>query len=160
MSREIALPETVKRAQITIFSSGAGSQDQKKLPIKPGDKEVAILLGCQFTLVGSNISFFYRTGIYKKSDVTPAMSGGYTDFDSNEHWIYVQPDVQVPSVAGSRAIRWQFFFPYPIVLLRPPQWCGYAIDDTGGWRATCLAYYLLQKVTDEQLAKLMVKDHE
>ena len=156
---KIALPESVKTGKVTIYSSGAGSSDHKKLPILPGEDEVAILLGCQFTVVGSAASFFFRNGIFKKSEEVPDLTG-FAKYDPNEHWIYLQPDIQIPSVAGSRAVVWTFFFPYPVVLIRPPQFSGYAVDDTGSWRMTCLAYYLLQNVTDEQLAKLMVKDHE
>ncbi|MBA7687601.1 hypothetical protein ES703_96065 [subsurface metagenome] len=148
-----ALPESVKmvRAQLSLDTSMGGV----KFPIHLGDDEVAVLLSLYWywsmaATAGYNI---VQLGLWRKTDTDPAaMESEHTDmiWEGVSALSYVTESLQL---SGSEHI----ILPWPLILVRAPRLVGLRI---GAIAAVYMRlYYLIQKVSDEELAKLMVKDH-
>ena len=150
---QVALPESVKiaRAQLNLDTSLEGA----KFPVYLGDDEVAVLLSIYYywsmaATAGFNVAQF---GLWRKTDTDPAaMESDHTDmiWEGVSALSYVTESLQL---SGSEHI----ILPWPLILVRAPRLVGLRI---GAIAAVYMRlYYLIQKVSDEELAKLMVKDH-
>lgn len=130
-----------------------------QIPILPGEDEVALLLATNWLLVNT-VANRIEALIWRKAH--PATKGNiFAQFVIEEDVIDYEQNFMVSTTAAG---EWQGtvarykVYPQPLVLIRPPQLVTVGLVGTSGLVVvTC--YYTLQRVTDEQLAKLMVKDH-
>ena len=150
----MGLPETVKisRQELVSVTTKVGTP----FPMNLGPNEVIVLLSFYWNIIGSmnagvNIGYM---GLWRKTDSNPpAMVTGHTDMIWS---IRVQNYFTTESVISS----WNehVILPWPLVLIRPPRLIGLATVMTGVSMEMRL-FHIIQEVTDEELAKLMVKDH-
>ncbi|MBA7681229.1 hypothetical protein ES703_89566 [subsurface metagenome] len=153
----IQLPASVKVAKSSINCTNAIVYDE--IPIYPGEKEVALLLATNWLLV-SPVANRLEGLIWKKAH--PAVKANiFTQYVQEEDVIdYEQTFIISTTAEGiwQGSIGRYKAYPQPLVLIRPPQLVTIGLVMTSGIVVvTC--YYVFQRVTDEQLAKLMVKDH-
>ena len=148
------LPETVKIAwaELSLDTSISGSP----FPLHLGVNEVAILLSFYYhwrggSGVGDNLA---SVGIWRKTDTDPT---GIFIAHTDMIWTLSE---------GNRFIAesvWQsgkehVILPWPLVLIRAPRLVGLREIFTSV-TVDMRLFYIIQKVSDEELAKLMVKDH-
>lgn len=153
------LPETIRVEKV----GGASIIGITSLPIQwgMGKKEVAILLGVRFVIdeLGGAINDAYlRWALDRKSEGAPG-SLLLEDTQDLTHIICGGGAVGVVVVEGATFgfMTEDFIFPYPVVLIRPSQ--IHLESAYNGIKCGAYLYYVTQTVSDEQLAKLMVKDH-
>ena len=166
---KIALPEQVRIAKNRVVIAAASTLQYEEIPMEMGEDEVALLLAYQmiFEDITPLEGAHYRTEAYiwRKSQpkTYPTIRSHWAEdsdtitFDVHD---FIYQGYGVPHPVFSKS--WYKVLPYPVVLIRPPSLISYATGDPEpptGMRVYSLCWYVLQKVTDEQLAKLMVKDH-
>ena len=161
----IALPESVKFAKVSFGTTiGVNSVGGHDLKLMLGPKEIALLLS--FRLVcpsGLNNNFQFTWVLYRKSLPAPLtlVDIGTIGFARKDD-IFAVGVLQMRTEAGSGYVGGptdDFTFPYPLVVVRNPALWIRNIDGGADEPIMAILYYLVQKVTDEELAKLMVKDH-
>jgi len=148
------LPESVKiaRARLSLDVSLAGVP----FPLNLGTNEVAILLSFYYHWFGvatAAANTIYM-GIWKKTDTNPpVISTSHTDMIWNliETLTFVTESLKQ---SGKEHV----ILPQPLVLVRAPRLVGFHASFTSATLEMRL-FYRIQRVSDEELAKLMVKDH-
>ena len=152
---DVALPESVKIARVG-FSLGTAIEGER-FPIHLGDNEVAILLSiyyCWYTMATAGYNVM-QVGLWRKTDTNPpAMESDHTDM------IWEWTDARQFAAATSMQFSGQdhIILPWPLILIRAPRLVGLRMNVTTAYINMRL-YYLVQKISDEKLAELMVKDH-
>ncbi len=125
-------------------------------PMKLGVNEVAILLSLYYAAEMSGTAGYniLRYGLWRKSDTDPAaMEDDHTDM------IWETADVNMFITESiSFLTKEHVVFPWPLTLIRAPRLVGLRSNTVGG-SINMRLYYLTRTVKDEDLAKLMVKDH-
>ena len=155
---KIELPETVKVAKVYLAPSTT-VLTYAKIPIEIGEDEVALLMAVKW-ISQNNVANVLTSWIWKRSypNVDPRIPARF-DEDSNVidyEQYYRVIDTNVGAYEGSRT-RY-YVLPYPMVLIRSPQLVTQATV-SGVSMVNLICWYVNQKVTDAQLAELMVKDH-
>lgn len=156
------LPETVKwTEEHGFFGVGAGAIAGYPFDIKIGPKEVMILMGLHYwwygTLqIGDNVA---HLGLWRKTDSDPSAtvwsSGAFQDMMWHRVTCISEGAAGESVVSGDAA---EITFPYPIVLIRSPR-ALIEVQTVINVAWSMRLYYLLREVSNEELAKLMVKDH-
>lgn len=156
--------ETVKLAKVCAFPP-AGGDHYYEIPIRPGEDQVALLLACQLgahpdTLGANQITYEW---IWRKSmpevDAVKFANDSVTwqeDSDVIDHASWFNEWDTAAGYAPRGGERY-VVYAYPVVVIRPPQFVVWTFS--GDTRVTCLCWYMLQDVSDAELARLMVKDH-
>ena len=154
--------ETVKVAS-TIAYPAAGGVSYHDIPIKPGKGQVALLLAAQMAFAPdtTGANNFTKGWIWRKSPPNVSVLFGL----STALWIS-DPDIIdflpcyneiiTQGVAPRAAVSYKVY-PYPVVLIRQPQFV--VATFSGDTEVSCICWYMLQSVTDKEMTKLMVKDH-
>jgi len=151
------LPESVKVALATFVPDATVTGDTFDMNL--GINEVAVMLSLYYwwkgvPAAGGN---FCRMAIWRKSDEKYDPAGlvfnRHTDiiWDLMEIYNFVTESVW----CGGKG---HVIFPWPVILIRPPRLLAQVALMTTPI-VSARIYYLIQKVSDEELAKLMVKDH-
>lgn len=157
---KLYLPETVKVAHWYLaVSTGVVVSRAQIQGMGIGKNEVAILLGLKWIIDSdlSGVNFVLRMALWRKSDVAwqyGNLQQLNIQYEKDIVWSMKTTRLDLNSMGKEEDT---FIFPYPVVLIRKPQIIGHAslaAVTTGGF-----LYYVTEQVTDEQLAKLMVKDH-
>ncbi|MBA7678312.1 hypothetical protein ES703_86585 [subsurface metagenome] len=151
----MALPESVKTSRVSIAADT--SMGGVPFPMHLGDNEVAVLLSIWYFWYGaptaaSNIVYF---GLWRKTDSDPsAMGTAHTDmlWRLSEHVLSAVGGTVRTSGKG------HVILPWPLILIRPPRLVGLRAAFASA-TVDMQLFYTIQKVSDEELAKLMVKDH-
>lgn len=150
----IVLPESVKVAKVKRPITSASTLYYDEIPIKPNLDEIALLLGIKWIVYNSGANTVYCL-LWKKSapktDSLILTSNFYSEDVIDYHLI---------AVAGVNSDVKQYALPYPLVLLRCPQLVTYASVGSTTGTVTVVCWYVTQKVSKEELARLMVKDHD
>ena len=155
------LPEIVRVARVGVTTINGMVAAPVKLAV--GKDEVAVLLAVRFKIddmSGGVNDATLRWCIYRKSEGDPPEGSLITqDIQDNDDIIagggfYA---VLVTSGAVFGTLTEDFVFPYPVVLVRPCQ----VLFETSyvGIQCGMYLYYLRQKIGDDDLTKLLVKDH-
>jgi len=160
-----ALPESVKIDTVALTLAATGNVYQAKLNLALGRNEVAVLLGTRaiLGLAGASSSLAARWALWKKSDadwpigglLTPAELAAETDIVASG----VLTNLLTTSGRSAGPLSEDFLFPFPLVVIRPPQFIAETIVGTS-YELGLHVYYLIQEVDDKTLAKLLVKDHD
>lgn len=148
------MPESVKMAsaRLSLDTGVTGVV----FPLRLGMNEVAVLLslyyaGYMLPTAGYNVLMF---GLWRKSDTDPpAMESDHTDM----LWETVDSR-QYTTESLSFTVREHVIFPQPLALLRAPRLVGTRLNTTAAYINMRL-FYFNRTVSDEELARLMVKDH-
>lgn len=148
----MGLPETVKIEKVSLTCDGNVVTAKADWGIGP--KEVAVLLAVRFIVdtLPDNAVWFWalnRKSQGQPSEITMAETAGLTD-------IIAGGGGSTLTKVGQFCAAEDFTFPYPVILLRPSQ---IMVEGTTGITCGAYLYYLVERVSDEDLAKLMVKDH-
>ncbi|MBA7682112.1 hypothetical protein ES703_90458 [subsurface metagenome] len=151
---KISLPESVKIARVELPLDLALSGSP--FPVNMGHDEIMVLLSlyCTWEMTATAGYDIVRFGLWRKSDTDPvAMRTDHTDM------IWETSDVRL-FVTESMAFssREHIVFPHPLVLIRPPRLVGLRVQ-TAGAHVDMRLYHIIRKVSSDELAKLMVKDH-
>lgn len=153
------LPASVKVEKVGFAAKGLESA-----PIEwaMGKNEVAILLAVRFVadfMKDAADDVNIRWVLDRKSDFVPdnlLLANTYM----NTHFVAGGGMVAVLVTEGGLFNRTSedFVFPYPLIMVRPSQ---FHVEVSGEVTVYCGAYlyYLTQRVSDEQLAGLLVKNH-
>lgn len=151
---KIALPETVKVAKCSVVNTGVGTIHYTEIPIKPGEDEVALLLASKW--LSYNVAANYNHGLIWKKSAPKTDAGIFASQSEDIIDRMLHANLAVPDQISQIEYT---VYPYPVVLLRAPQLVSYGTTDGNGvFYLFC--WYVIQKVTDKALAKLMVKDHD
>lgn len=156
----VALPEQVRIAHGYQLSGWPSTWEYVEIPIKPGDDEVALVLAVEwhhhYAGAAGNLTWSY---LWKKS--YPAEFKGNStivNLPGNESDI-IDTELASFAVSPSQMIKTEYrVFPYPVVVLRPLQLVSQSYVDAIT-HVYVSVWYVFQKVTEESLARLMVKDH-
>jgi len=148
------LPETVKIARADL--AGVTALVGTPFPMNLGVNEVAILLSFYWSAIGTpvagtNLGYI---GLWRKTDADPAaIMVVHTDMIWSLR-------VQILHVAETVRSSWHehVILPWPLILIRAPRLIGLS-DTFTAVTIQMRLFYTIQKVSDEELAKLMVKDH-
>lgn len=151
---DIALPESVKIARAGLPL--ALTLEGLPFPVNLGQNEVMVLLSLYYTFeITVTVGFCTtRFGLWRKTDTNPAaMQTDHTDmiWETGDARVYVNESTESSD-------REHVIFPWPLILIRPPRLVGLRIQADAS-HVDMRLYYLIQKVSDEKLAELMVKDH-
>lgn len=148
--------ESLKTVLNFIVPSGAVKG--VKFDINLGNNEVIILEALYYShnmvpAVGMNAT---SLGLYRKSEKLPV-----TIFSNNDSdLIWSNKDVG-KFVVETMKVSWSemIYFPLGFTLIRPPQLLG---QFTGGASDGIMMrlYYRIKKISDAEMAKLMLKDHD
>ena len=150
------LPESVKVARAGM--SVALTLEGTPFPMHLGDNEVAILLSLYYWWygalgAGSNNA---GMGLWRKTDSDPPGGDLLTDHTDMLWNIIESVEFVTESVVASG--KDHIIFPWPLVLIRPPRLMTW-MQVFASLRVEVRLFYLIQEISDEELAKLMVKDH-
>lgn len=131
----------------------------KKANLNIGEKEVIELRSLHYYMCALGVAAGANSvylGLYRKSEKLPK-SIGYGN-DSDEVWAtrWVEKFV-TESISLSK--NGYIVFPKPILLLRPPQMV-HQYSNFIGLDIQMRLYYTIKKLPSQELAKLMIKDHE
>lgn len=151
------MPESVKVARVG-FTPG-GTLGGETFPMIMGDDEVVVLMSLDYWWRGTLAAGENRVemGLWRKSD--EANDPPLVPFIEHTDMIWgtvVSIDFTTESHANSG--KDHIVFPWPMVLIRPPRFLARVLVLTGSLIEARL-YYHTRKVTDIELARLMVKDH-
>lgn len=158
---EKSLPETVKVEKVGGISVGS-DVESARIEWGMGKNDVVVLLAIRFIMdeVLSSTSMRMIWSLFRKSDADPPASILMADTFGNSD-IVAGGGIAYPLLTGVAAtlntMSEDFLFPYPMMLIRPSQFLVQGNVASINWGA--YLYYLIERVTDETLAKLMVKDH-
>lgn len=148
------LPETVKIARVGL--SATTNFEGDRAPINLGRDEVVLLMSLYywwsaFLSAGENI---INIGLWKRTDTDPpAVLTDHTDLIWSTRHVkkFVTESV---SASGNELIH----FPKPLILIRPPRVIASRAIATSATVDVRLFYQIL-KVSKDQMAMLMMKDH-
>lgn len=134
-----------------------------KIPIYPGKDEVAILLSYKIQAIPGGIGPTLAAGylLWRKSDKDWPAPTLDSERILQQKGVIAGGILHWDGVGGSGGnLSESFMFPYPIVLVRPPQLVMEVFNNTGDDVDILLqAYYLIEKVSKAELQEIMVKDH-
>lgn len=124
-----------------------------------GYREVAILLAAKFwqyqTAGAVKSSYIWLS---RKSDFIPdesTIDGEWQDESYLLDYFFTRNDDSVNGYAGET----QYVnYPFPFILIRPPSLLIYGTANAN-W-AGCSLFYLQEEVSEQEMAQLMVKDHD
>lgn len=161
---KISIPEQVKIARLEVKLTKSNSLEAHEIPIGIGKGEIAIVLASYFEVRQSaSSSSGAKCWLYKKSEEhVPTVSGwddegGGWQRDEAVFDTFNGQQIVLSSVGVFDKIeRLYKVYPYPLALIRDPSLLA---NGTQTLPVTVLLWYMLQKVTDAELAQLMVKDH-
>jgi len=130
-----------------------------KAPIGLGNDEIIELMALDYNLAVSNMGVGSNSvclGLYRKSEKLPR-GIGYNE-DSDMIWsLRWRQRFVTESLEASK--NGHIAFPSSIMLIRPPQmvhrYSGYT-----GLVVHLRLYYKIRRVSKEEIAKLMLKDHD
>jgi len=152
------MPESVKWVAVHQYIATPTGETGFAFNLKLADDEVMMLLALHYwwsgVLAAGNGSV--TLALWRKTDTDPS---NVFDEDDSPDMIWSEKHGLkwvTESLVASKAR--DITFPWPIVLIRPPR----AIIGTGlftAMRVTMRLYYTLREVREEDLARLMVKDH-
>ena len=153
---KLTLPESVKtcRTGIETTTSKTGSP----FPMTLGTDEIAILLSFYYwwrgvVAAGNNV---INIGLWRKTD-TDSPSAGLTIDHTDMVWNLCE-NINFVTESVKQSGKEHVILPYPLVLIRAPRLEAYRSTFTAV-AVEMRLFYFIEKVTDEELAKLMVKDH-
>lgn len=159
---KLSAPESVK-----VAIAGQAAPDTNvnaiRVPIIMGKNEVAIVLAVRAidSITTGTHNHIANWALWKKSDETwPEADLKITSLAKNSDILIAGSFVTNTATQGGKGYKSvdDFIFPYPQVLLRPPQFL-YQYDSQTGQKIGIMVYYVIQEVKDAELARLMVKDH-
>lgn len=156
----ITLPEQVKIAHAYQIAGWPSAWEYTEIPIKPGEDEVALALAVEwhhhYAGAAGNISWSY---LWKKSHPEEFKgNSSVVNLPGNESDI-IDTELASFTTSPSQMVKTEYrVFPYPVVLLRPLQLVSQSYVD-GITHVYVSVWYVLEKITAEALARLMVKDH-
>lgn len=153
------MPESVK--VLTLAGRTENTQvGSTRIDWALGRNEIAIMLGIRVVFQNDiGLDNDLNWAIFRKSEAEPPPTlilyaqQALSDFVAGGR---IATDISGPGLNALNCSD-DFLFPYPLVLIRPSQFLTESKSSLVEWVA--YLYYLTQEVTDEQLAKLMVKDH-
>lgn len=163
---KIALPETVKFAKIGyVCTADANTVDGRDFKLMLGPKEIALLLSIRVFIDFAPITDGEAVwALYRKSlpaALTQDDMGATPHFWAEKDDICAYGCVRYKGEPGGGNAGNQmddYVFPHPLVVIRNP--ALWIINRQGSsFPHFAMLYYLTRTVTDEDLAKLMVKDH-
>lgn len=163
MSSKLSLPQQVIIARRAIAIVGASTLEAYEIPLGLGEDEVAIVLAAKLAHRGASTAhvqqWLSRRSTKKiPTDLTWANeAGSWQDDGSVFDWFASFKTEHTAVGVENRSCEEYKVYPYPIVLIRDPSMLVFSNMATV--LCTVILYYLIEKVTNEQLAKLMVKDH-
>jgi hypothetical protein len=144
---------------ITAYDLGSPTIVGEKFNLNVGDKEVIEVrsLYCYMAVMGltAGCNSVYL-GLYRKSEKLPKNIGYKDDGDMiwSTRW---QRHFVTESVGSSKSEY--IIFPKPIILLRPPQ-LVHQYNNFVSVVVQMRLYYTIKKLSSQELAKLMIKDHD
>ena len=152
------LPESVKVARAAHDIVEPTTIDGQRFDIKMGPDEVMVLLAFHvwWTALSATGNNAVHMGLWRKSESMPQ---GTNCFVSSPDMIWAEKDALFHDTVVTDGGKSQYIqLPWPMILIRPPQYCVRTVIMTNFFSEMRL-YYLLRDVNDVDLAKLMVKDH-
>jgi len=153
-------PETVRVAKAFVAVKGITTLNYATIKMGLGEDEVALLLASKW-IMQNNLASGLWAYLWKRSfpnidDRIPARWAEDTNIiDIDQTTLSTLTEVGSYEDKKTRYIQ----YPYPFVLIRDPQLVGYS-DTDDQTLVSILLYYVIVKVTDKELAELMVKDHD
>lgn len=167
---KINIPDSVK---VLVAGKEPLSTNVDTIPLKfnVGRDEIIVLL--QVNVIGNvpslHTPIHHRWAIWKKSDEEwPQDNLNITDL-AKESDIIAGGEYQKTyqalgeqdgvSAAGPGVVGDKVLFPYPVIMIRNPQFLFEPVGSYQTHHIGVICYYLIEKVTNETLARLMVKDH-
>lgn len=154
--------ESVKVALVSESFAAGNTVYAHKLPVALGDLEVVVLLGIRVVgHMGLNDSALWTWAVWRKSDRDwphASLAGNYLEQEAD---IVAHGTLAHEFLTSGRTLGPvvdDFVFPYPLVLIRPPQWLAYSVSYSGVILSAAF-YYVTQKVSRDEMTRLMVKDH-
>jgi len=152
------MPESVKSMWVGIPLANPGTSD-RRFDIKLGCKEVIVALAIDYSWIGSPTigTDVVAAALWRKSDTIPA--GTIWDNADSPDMVWNRTEALNVVAESIRAgFADHIAFPRPIALIRPPRlWVETQVVTGVTYEARL--YYLIREINDEDLAKLMVKDH-
>lgn len=152
------LPETIKSI-IAVYSAIEAVKVGKRFELALGPNEVMVVLAIDYNFhgtvaAGNNV---IRWGLWRKTDALPA--GSIHALAGSQDMIFSRIS-SAEFVTESLASSGDGFItlPWPLVLIRPPQLL-YRTSDYATMSLMVRLWYVLHEVSNDELAKLMVKDH-
>lgn len=141
------------------FNPGGSGYGTAKLPLEIGHNQVAVLLAIQAQVLNNSSSptqgalWLYRRGEVEADDL-PAAWYGYGGGWQHDKGVIDFTRGSLPANSSDAAYK---VYPYPVILIRSPA----VVYSIGGsqLKPSMGLWYVLQNVTDKELAELMVKDH-
>lgn len=152
------LIESVKVSRAFVINTAA-EQIAAKFKINMGRNEVVILLAYYLQVVFSAAAQTIFGGIYRKSEVVDS-DPGTTEAVEDENWVHwASWAAGLAAFTGNTTQKEYFQLPYPMVLIRPPQ---LVMDNQQAASVSMngTLYYVTERLSDIEIAKLMVKDHD
>lgn len=163
--KKLSLPATVKVAGVSLYVPAAATVYGVKLPVHMGKNEILVVLAARFVFepTTSEHDMMILWGMWRKSEATwPHTTLSILNLAEEADIVASGGMVQASSVGATGisigTITEDFVFPYPLVLIRAPQ-ILFESPDNSEFPVGLWVYYLTQRVTDDELAALMVKDH-
>lgn len=148
----------IRKASVRKLVSG--TLQSTRIPVSLGSDEVGLLMASNIQVdqqtAGSN---YVKSWIYKKSEKVPTKTdwintGWLSDDSVMDYSLYRQ--VQATAVGfGITSSRDYKVYPEPLIFIRPPSLLTYG----GAAYLELFLWFKTVKMTKEQIAKLMVKDH-
>jgi len=166
---------TSYRQQVrTVWRCGldTAGKETERIPLGIGESEVAIILASYIRLYAKNMSnanVRARMWLYRKdTEGSNKATGWYQDSENDGGAWTDDPavfDMFGTTMAfaagtgdvGSLSDHLYKVYPFPVVLIRDPSYLFYA--DIGAVYYEVGLWYVRDKVSDKELAELMVKDH-
>jgi hypothetical protein len=155
------IPETIKMANFQDLPTTGGIK-YGEIPIKPGKGEIALLLATNwnlyFTEVNAMYAVIWRKSYPKTSSVSLFNQPGFKSPDILDYELFSVKQETAVGVWRSSRSKYKVY-PYPIVLVRPPQ-IVYVNSVAGAGGLAIQAYYILQRASQTEIDRLLAKDHD
>lgn len=165
----MGLPDTVKIAK--AYKKLAATTEYEDFEIELGMNEVAVILASQFNVhqaTGNNAEvdawIWQRTFPSEvPTDWSDADVPGWIEdsrvidyFKWGRHYTIAGATYGFESNIANNYYK---VYPYPQVCVRSPQLVTLCNNASALVKLSCMIWYLIEKVSDKELAKLMVKNH-
>jgi hypothetical protein len=160
----VPLPESLK---VKVVGVDVLSTDVESLVVDLGfgENQVAILLAMRAIYQEESVPTYinYRWAVWKRDEAVwpePDITPDYLIRQSSV--IAAGGKISLSQSTSGRALdscSEDFYFPYPVVITRPIQFL-YKVGQYENARVGALFYYVHQDISPEDLARIMVKDHD
>jgi hypothetical protein len=160
---KISVPQQVSVARVEVLAAASNTLEGYEIPMGLGEKQVAIVLASKLCIRAGDGTDSNRIWLIRKSEENistvatwPNEAGTWQQDPSVFDHLKAFRTALTSVGINDKIDREYKVYPYPVVLIRNPTMVIYGAQ---GRAFTAILWYMLEDVTNAELAQLMVKDH-